>query len=337
MNTLKMHESIEELKSCPNCGSEHIRKCFEAGDIFYNVSSHLFVLSVCENCNLYFLSRRVVSSAVGEYYPLDYSPYNTTASASSIPVKTSLLTKIIFSPVLLLNKFIRNLVMPGYVRKLNRISVPAKSAQTILDFGCGDDSFLNLVKQPGRTTIGMDFTPAVISKIKDSGHVGILYDGETAWDQIQDSSIDFVRMSHVAEHLYNPSQVFSMLHSKLKPGGLLHIIVPNPEGISAKVFGKYFLAFADLPRHVMMYPLSGMTKMLGAKDFDIVETLQEIVTKDIIRSIFIRRNYDSVNASSIHGSIKDSNLHKLFFIPMWLSAVLSRSDRYHVLVKKKKN
>ncbi len=330
-------KNIEELTSCPNCGSENVKKCFEAGDIFYRVTDQLFVLSVCKKCTLYFLSRRVVPSAVGQYYPFEYGPYKNKAS---VPVQVhadSLLSKIIRVPISLITSLLRRVIMPGYMRKLDRLSMPEANAKVLLDFGCGSDIFLNRFKHSDMVTIGMDFTPGVISKVKSSGHIGVLYEGESSWDQLQDSSIDFIRMSHVTEHLYDPPHVFSKLCQKMKSGGLLHIIVPNPKGISARIFGKYFLAFADLPRHVMLYPLPLLAKLLEKKGFEVVESLQEVVTSDIVRSIHIKRNYNNASASTIHASLHDPWLNQLFFIPMWISAVFSRADRYHLLVKKRKN
>ena len=297
MNTLEAEKkNIEELTSCPNCGSDDIKQCFEAGDIFYRVTNQLFTLSVCKNCTLYFLSRRVVPSAIGQYYPFEYGPYNNKASAPVQVDSGSFLSKIIRAPMSILNRLVMRVIMPAYRRKLDRISMPAANAKTLLDFGCGSDTFLNRFKQSDVVTIGMDFTPEVISKVQNSGHVGVLYNGESAWDQLQDSSIDFIRMSHVTEHLYDPPHVFSKLYQKMKEGGLLHITVPNPEGISARIFGKYFLAFADLPRHVMLYPLPLLVKLLETKGFEVVESLQEIVTKDIVRSIHIKRNYNNASA-----------------------------------------
>jgi 2-polyprenyl-3-methyl-5-hydroxy-6-metoxy-1,4-benzoquinol methylase len=336
MNTLNSEvNTIECLTACPSCGSEKIKACFDAGDIFYKVSNENFTVSVCQNCKLYFLSRRVVASAVGAYYPFEYSPYNNKISKAVIN-KESFINKLLFTPVVIINKIVKTLVIGGYNRKWDSFRMPGSSAKSILDFGCGDDSYLNLFKETSRITIGMDFTPTVISKVKESGHIGILYDSEAAWDQIQDSSVDFIRMSHVVEHLYDPSNVFSKLYQKMKPGGLLHILVPNPEGISARIFGKYFLAFADLPRHVMMFPLKGLMRLLESKHFEVVDTLQEIVTKDFVRSIFIKKNYRSVDTNAMHAEVNNVKFNELLFTPMALAALFSKSDRYQILVRKGK-
>lgn len=323
---------IEVLKVCPNCGGRDIKPFGTAKDIFYKITEQDFTFSNCGTCGLFFLSVRPDQSSIGAFYPDAYGPYNNAADAGAVK-KTQPLSRILIAPVVLLNRIISRIFLPAYERKLARVASPPADADVILDFGCGDDSFLNQYRDR-RVTIGMDFTDSVVEKVKKSGHKGVLYNDESAWDSIPDNSVAFVRMNHVVEHLYDPEKVFKMLHKKMKTNGLLHIAVPNPRGISARQYKKYALAFADVPRHIMMHPEPLLKTILEKNGFAITASVQELVIKDFMRSRYIKNNYSQVNAAGIKASIVNHVLHQLLIIPMVLCMLVSWSDRYHLLAKK---
>jgi SAM-dependent methyltransferase len=324
---------IEVISKCPNCDSDDIREAFEGKDIFYRITDEKFVFSRCRHCGLYFLSKRPKPSAVGRFYPESYAPYRNLA-ADSRKRGNSIFAKILASPLIIFNKLVSIFTAPYLKNRMVEISEP-KNADVILDFGCGDDSFLNKFKGRSRT-IGMDFTETVIQKISKSGHIGVLYDGESAWDKIENNSVDFVRMNHVAEHLFNPDIVFKALHQKMKPGGVIHIAVPNPLGISSKLYEKYSWAFADVPRHILMYPKDVLTTILKRNGLDVVDVHQEFVTKDMLRSIYIKKHYDTLTVSSLSDVLNDTIKNHLLFLPMLLSSAFGMSDRYHLKAKKVK-
>lgn len=326
-------EETEMIRECPSCGNLGLQEKYRVQDIFYRVSDQFFVYSQCLKCELLFLSTRARAQFVGRYYPESYSPYRNVAQAS-LPKNYQWL-QILFLPVRVLNKLASLLYFPSYNKKFNRISNPPEGSRVVLDFGCGNDLFLNAQRKEGVKTIGMDFSPGVVENIKESGHVGVLYNREAAWDAIEDDSVDFIRMSHVAEHLYDPRNVFQQLHRKLRKGGLLHVIVPNPKGISAKLYNHYALAIADAPRHTMLYPIDVLRKMLAEHGLHTETSLQEFVVKDVIRSQYIKKHYKTVDAKSLAMSLNDYAWNVMLIVPMMLCAKFSFSDRYHLLVKKK--
>jgi predicted SAM-dependent methyltransferase len=199
-----------------------------------------------------------------------------------------------------------------------------------LDFGCGAGEYLNRMRDAGYSTIGMDFSSHALGAIERNGHKALPVSSE-GWARLAPASIDFVRMNHVIEHLYDARQALTMLHAKMKPGARLHIAVPNPSGLSAKVFRRYWHGL-DCPRHVILYPPESLSNLLTSVGFKVERLLHEPLTKDHIRSW----SYFFQGKGLAKRSNPDSSMHK----PLWrllsmgpsvLAAFTGHADRYHIV------
>ncbi len=58
--------------------------------------------------------------------------------------------------------------------------------------------------------------------------------------QTDEATFDIIIMSHVLEHLRHPDKDLQKLRDRLNPGGVLVILVPNHDSISARLFGRYW-------------------------------------------------------------------------------------------------
>ena len=101
--------------------------------------------------------------------------------------------------------------------------------------------------------------------------------------EIENESIDFVRMNHVLEHLYHPPKNLQTIYAKMKPGAKLHIAVPNPDGVASRIF-RYNWCVLERPRHIMLYSASLLDKILTDAKYSQVKTFHRSIMKDFIRS-----------------------------------------------------
>jgi len=90
-------------------------------------------------------------------------------------------------------------------------------------------------------------------------------------------------MNHVLEHLYRPLDVLYEVRRVLKPSGVLHIAVPNPEGYSARRYGTDWFAL-DCPRHIMLFGPMAAQHLLSQAGFATSILVGNPVVKDLIRS-----------------------------------------------------
>jgi len=66
---------------------------------------------------------------------------------------------------------------------------------------------------------------------------------------------------HSLEHLPDAGEEVDLAASKLAPGGVLVIAVPNADSLQARVFGDRWLAL-DLPRHLVHVPAQVLIERL---------------------------------------------------------------------------
>ena len=106
-----------------------------------------------------------------------------------------------------------------------------RPGMTLLDCGCGPGAItvgLADAVAPGRVT-GVDLEPGMIAKAKELAENRQVENVEFRTADITDlpfpdDSFDVVFTSAVLEHLAEPVQALGVIHSKLKPGGLVAAI-----------------------------------------------------------------------------------------------------------------
>lgn len=339
---LKVNVQTEILKSCPLCKSSNISEWCKGYDRLHLISKQEFTYSRCNQCNLVFLSERPLESEIYKFYPSDYGPYHGVNYLENLsgaqlfkknPIK-KVAKKALISLTSVSNGLIRKIFPEKFSEKFRKFYTPTKPNLRLLDYGCGSDSFLNQARDAGWVTLGMDFTSQPIEKARQSGHQAILYTGPESWNEIEDGSLDFVRMNHVLEHLYNPTEVISRLKQKMKKGGILHIAIPNPGGISSLLFKNKWRGL-ECPRHIMLYTPAVLKKFLLDIGFEKIDMLHEIITKDFARSYgFLQHERKRLGHSEIEKKADDPEYSQILYIPARLASSLGTADRFHTFAVK---
>lgn len=130
-----------------------------------------------------------------------------------------------------------------------------KDSFTVLDYGCGAGEFLKKLEKKHKT-YGFEPNPnarkAAISKTEHTVFINDL-------SELEDQSLDIITLWHVFEHIAEPRKILLDFYTKLKPGGLLIIAVPNHTSYDAKKYKDYWAAY-DVPRHLYHYSKNGMVE-----------------------------------------------------------------------------
>jgi glycosyltransferase involved in cell wall biosynthesis/SAM-dependent methyltransferase len=104
---------------------------------------------------------------------------------------------------------------------------------TALDLGCGRGEWLELLREAGIETYGVDLDDAMLSDCRELGLAVATADAIETLEALQDETQAVVSGFHIVEHL--PFQQAQRLVEEglrvLKPGGLLILETPNPENI----------------------------------------------------------------------------------------------------------
>ncbi|WP_417789265.1 methyltransferase domain-containing protein [Terasakiella pusilla] len=105
-------------------------------------------------------------------------------------------------------------------------SLGSHSERTVLDIGTGPGGFLQVAKARNWIGLGIEPSDHAASFARQNGlevHTGF-FDAEWA---AQMGQFDLVHMSEVLEHVPEPSKLLNLAVSKVKPGGMIVVSVPN--------------------------------------------------------------------------------------------------------------
>lgn len=327
---------VEEVTSCPLCGSPRLGRYATSYDRLYLIDERRFVYSRCLDCDLVFQSRRPVRSDIGRLYPANYGPYKQQSQfGSDKPVSRlgHVGKKLVALIGTGLSAAVRTLLPSRFENKYQAIYTPPRPKASLLDFGCGSDKFLNRARKLGWETTGVDFSEIAVEQARRSGHRAHLV-SEEMWDQLDDNSFDLVRLSHVLEHLYDPADVLSQLISKMTPGARIHIAVPNPSSISARVMKSYWFSL-DCPRHIMLFTPGRLRRLLSDVGFEEISVFHEVVTKDMARSlVYLLYEAGLTKHATIESVIENRFADALLYIPAWIGAACGMGERIHVVATK---
>lgn len=314
---------LEIVSKCPVCGSSDTALWCIANDFWMRTTEQDFNYNHCSVCGSLFMSLRPHEKEINLYYNENYQPY-----LSSIP-KNKNIRNIINRLLLFAAHQFRSKKLI-YIQ--NNFYSRVTPKDRFVDFGCGAGKFLNIIQTTGCETIGVDFSDLAIETVLKNNHLGFTVD--KFWTEVQDQSVNFLRMNHVVEHLYQPRETFKRIYSKMSHRGQLHIAVPNPNGLSSKLFRNYWYGL-ECPRHIILYKPETLIELLKECQFGEFEVAQESITKDLIRSIVFYLIDKGLIKAERFQTFTNSILLDLFLGPlMKLASSLGYGDRYHIFCKR---
>jgi len=151
------------------------------------------------------------------------------------------------------------------VRRLQRLLATTEGA--ILDYGCGDGSFLlrAAAKLPGRTFVGFDIADHHETVSAANGAVTLVK------GQLSDllsvlPPCALITMNHVIEHLPSPLDTLRLLAERLLPGGVVEGQTPAAGSLEQAVFGACWSGY-HAPRHTVVFSAQGVRRILERAGF----------------------------------------------------------------------
>lgn len=141
-----------------------------------------------------------------------------------------------------------------------------KTDDVVLDFGCGGGFLLNNIKC--KRKIGIEPNAAALNSINSFG-VTHFFSCDEAISVLGENSIDVIISVHVLEHCHNPYLELSALRRLLKPGGVIHFLVPcdapnvkyNPTNID---------------KHLYSWSPSNIANLFDALNFSVVKASLDV-------------------------------------------------------------
>jgi len=129
----------------------------------------------------------------------------------------------------------------------------SNSDSRILDWGCGDGSFVKLMRNLGYECYGLDAYAAepdvayiINATIEDPG--------------FPDDFFDIMTCFHVLEHLKNPKTSIENAFKLLKASGLMIVEVPNFDSLGSRIFGPNWQPL-QIPTHISHFTPKTLKKI----------------------------------------------------------------------------
>ncbi len=266
--------------TCSACGAQVIAKGVEVPDYEYGLS-HLARYVECGACGALFQEPMPTLRELAGFYPPDYHSMT----------HAGLLSKI------------RNDLRIARLAKL----VAGNGA--ILDYGCGDGTFLLQAaeRMPSRLFWGFEIADHT-EKIVLSGGAVTIVKGTLPDLLALLPACSLITLNHVIEHLPEPFATVKALVEQLLPGGAFEGQTPSADSLEHAVFGRRWSGY-HAPRHTVVFSRAGLCRLLERCG----------LTSPTVEGAFNPAGLAVSLASTLHsgaGRIKRSGVHWLFFLAL---------------------
>ncbi|HYJ82211.1 MAG TPA: class I SAM-dependent methyltransferase [Allosphingosinicella sp.] len=151
-----------------------------------------------------------------------------------------------------------------------------------LEIGPGNGVLADLLEARGCTWLGVEYDEAMAAAMRAEGKPVVRADFSGVDPQsLMDEAVranggfDMVSFSQVLEHVLRADLFLANAFAALRPGGLLHVDVPNDSGLTAKLrrANPRSSGYGEVvpPHHMIAYSPAALRSALEGAGFEIVE------------------------------------------------------------------
>lgn len=154
----------------------------------------------------------------------------------------------------------------------------------LLDVGCGDGEAMEILRDLGWQTYGVEFDPQAVEAAQRRGldvRQGTLTDAA-----FPDETFDAISSVHVIEHVHDPRAFFTESCRVLRKGGTLLAVTPNVRSRSHLQFGSHWRGL-EPPRHLVLFTaesLKNIAQSAGLRNVEVTTTARAVALSDIASS-----------------------------------------------------
>ena len=243
--------SIELRGRCPACGGMETRVLFSATDRLYATTDRIFQIVECCQCGLIRLHPQPEPGEMRDSYPPGYWFVPGTTMTDR------------------LEQWFRRLVLRDHLHFVERALNESEAPGIVLDVGCGDGLFLEMLAERGHTRIaGLDFSLEAAAAAWTRAGVPAIC-GTLSRAPLVPGSCAMVTMFQVLEHLYQPAIYLDAARELLAPEGRLIVQVPNVACWQFLLLGERWSGI-DVPRHLLDFRLADLETLLERCGFEVL-------------------------------------------------------------------
>ena len=321
-NLAKALSFMKQIKKCDLCGKSDFSLLYRNSDRMIRGNNAQFSVVKCRHCNLVFLNPQPSEKELQKYYPK--KEYYSLKKNSVEDLKLYLykifqdsrfsIKKILFYPM---KPFLRGIkIIPG---------------GNILDIGCGDGKFLEIVRQRGMNCYGVD----PFAENRNKNGIKIIR-GNLKQAHFKSNFFDVITINHTFEHVSNPSETLKEIRRILKPGGILILATPNIESFASRIFKKYWFQL-DTPRHLFLYSKKTLLRYAKKEGLECITKRYTSTPLQFLVSLQYQLNPENKPLSEFKRKILDNRLLFVLLLPLaYLVNLMHSGDQLEIYLRKKK-
>ena len=269
-------DKFTEKRSCPACFANEERKLFwKSGGCYV----------ACNKCSMIYLNP-VFKDEILEVHYTNNHELQGEAVANDLEFYSKL-----------------------YSKGLNLISKSFPNPGEILDVGCSTGVFLDIAKNNGWKTFGLELNKKEAEIAASKNHI---IKEEIIDSVIFDTKFSAITLWDVFEHIKNGLLFLTEAKKLLRDGGIIFIQSPSRDALAAKIMQSACNMFDGL-EHVNLYGLESLTTLAKSAGYKI-ESYETVISE-----IGVINNYlgyfdpylgPSKNKSTIADLISESQIHE---------------------------
>lgn len=151
-----------------------------------------------------------------------------------------------------------------------------------LEIGPGNGALADLLAARGCTWLGVEYDEAMAAAMVAEGKPVVQADfASVAPETLMDAAVranggyDIVSFSQVLEHVRRADRFLANAFAALRPGGILHVDVPNDSGLTAKLrrANRFAAGYGEVvpPHHLIAYSPRSLRAALEAAGFEVLD------------------------------------------------------------------